>query len=296
MDGATRVRPDDSKSNAFKLTAVPPDTRLMAPEMIAGQWLSAGAGPNALVVNSDFIDNEKDVRVGSDVTLDIGGRKAAWRVIGIVSTESKGPAIYTKLDDYAYVTRTPGQGTRVQVVGEWHDAASQRSLASALQEHLNAAGYKVSSTQTSQVVQQQNQLLFTVVVAFLILMALLLAAVGGLGLTTTMGINIMERVREVGVLRAIGASNTSVRQIVLAEGLAIAMISWIAGTLLSLPLAPLFSRELGVALIKIPLRYHYSVGAAAAWFFVLLAIAVAASLGPARNAVRLTVREVLAYE
>ena len=49
--------------------------------------------------------------------------------------------------------------------------------------------------------------MFTIVVAFLILMALLLAAVGGLGLTTTMSINILERVREIGVLRAIGASN-----------------------------------------------------------------------------------------
>ena len=68
-------------------------------------------------------------------------------------------------------------------------------------------GLKVSDTQTAAVTQTQNNLLFTIVVAFLILMALLLAAVGGLGLTTTMSINIMERVREVGVLRAIGASN-----------------------------------------------------------------------------------------
>ena len=70
-------------------------------------------------------------------------------------------------------------------------------------------------------------------VAFLILMALLLAAVGGLGLATTMSINMMERVREVGILRAIGASNVSVRQIVLAEGLAMAVISWTVGTALS---------------------------------------------------------------
>ena len=139
-------------------------------------------------------------------------------------------------------------------------------------------------------------LLFTVVVAFLILMALLLAAVGGLGLTTTMSINMMERVREVGVLRAIGASNVSVRQIVLAEGIAIAAVSWGVGTALSFFISPLFSAQLGLALIKIPLRYQYSFAAAGIWFFILLAIAIVASLGPARNAVRLTVREVLAYE
>ena len=169
-------------------------------------------------------------------------------------------------------------------------------MAARLQEHLDAVGLKVDSTQTAQVTQHENELLFTVVVSFLILMALLLAAVGGLGLTTTMSINMMERVREVGVLRAIGASNASVRRIVLAEGMAMAVISWGIGTVLSFFLSPVFSEQLGIALIKIPLRYHYSAGAAIIWFFILLAIAVAASLGPARDAVRLTVREVLAYE
>jgi putative ABC transport system permease protein len=169
-------------------------------------------------------------------------------------------------------------------------------MAIRLREYLDSRGLKVTDTQTAAVTQTQNNLLFTVVVAFLILMALLLAAVGGLGLTTTMSINIMERVREVGVLRAIGASNGSVRQIVLAEGIAMAVISWIVGALISLGLAPLFSAQLGLALIKIPLQYHYSFLGAAAWFFILLVIAAGASLAPARNAVRLTVREVLAYE
>ena len=155
---------------------------------------------------------------------------------------------------------------------------------------------KVNGTETAEVTQQRNVLLFTVVVAFLILMALLLAAVGGLGLASTMSINMLERVREVGILRAIGASNVSVRQIVLAEGIAIAVVSWGVGTALSFFTSPIFSRELGLALIKIPLRYQYSFAAAGIWFFILLAIAIVASLGPARTAVRMTVREVLAYE
>jgi putative ABC transport system permease protein len=53
---------------------------------------------------------------------------------------------------------------------------------------------------------------------------------------------------------------------------------------------------LGLALIDIPLVFQYSVGAAVLWLFVLQGVALVASLGPARNAVRLTIREVLAYE
>ena len=86
----------------------------MAPEMLAGRWLAEGslAQPNALVVNSDLVDDERDLHVGSEVMLDIGGRKATWHVVGIVATESRGPAVYVSRDDYAYATRTAGEGTR----------------------------------------------------------------------------------------------------------------------------------------------------------------------------------------
>ena len=154
----------------------------------------------------------------------------------------------------------------------------------------------MSSTRTAQQINDQNELMFTIIVAFLILMALLLAAVGGLGLTTTMSINILERIREIGVLRAVGASNVSVRQIVLAEGVVIGMLSWAIGALLSLPISAFLSDQVGLALLNVPLNYQYSVTAAVLWFFALMAIAIAASLGPARDAVRLTIREVLAYE
>ena len=86
------------------------------------------------------------------------------------------------------------------------------------------------------------------------------------------------------------------RKIILAEGLALGILSWIAGTALSVPLSAFISEQLGLVLIQVPLTHRYSLVAAAAWFFVLLGVAVVASLGPARNAVRMTIREVLAYE
>lgn len=294
--GARRVLSDNTKSNAFRIVAAPADTRMMEPPLLAGRWLSVADGPNSIVINSDLADDQKDLRVGSDLALDINDRESTWRVVGIVSTESRGPTAYTTLDDFAYASRAAGAGNHLQVRMTADAGLTQTEMGARLREALDAAGLKVKEARTAAVTQTQNNLLFTVVVAFLILMALLLAAVGGLGLTTTMSINMMERVREVGVLRAIGASNASVRRIVLAEGLAMAIISWVIGVAISVALAPVLSEQLGVALIKIPLEYHYSLPGAAVWFAILLAIAAAASLAPARNAVRLTVREVLAYE
>jgi len=294
-DSAALQRPDGSESERFDLYAVPPDSAFIEPQVSAGRWLG-GLTENDVVVNSDLVDDEPDVRVGAELVLSIGGREATWHVVGIVPTESRGPAVYVDRADYAHETGTPGRGTLVQVGTTRHDAGAQQETARALFQHFQEVGLEVSGTQTTQVMRSENGLMFTVVVAFLILMALLLAAVGGLGLTTTMSINVLERVREIGVLRAVGASNGSVRRIVLAEGVAIGIVSWGLGALLSVVLSPVFSEQLGLALIKVPLTYQYSPVAAIAWFFVLQAVALVASLGPARNAVRLTVREVLAYE
>ncbi|HSJ54626.1 MAG TPA: FtsX-like permease family protein [Anaerolineae bacterium] len=295
VDSATWQRPDGTESESLRLYAVPRDSRLISPEVLAGRWLPASVA-NGVVVNSDVLDQESDLRVGDDVVLDIGGRESVWHVVGSVPTEAAGPAVYVALDDYGYAARSPDQVDRVQVVTREHDAASQEVMALRLTEHFEAQGVDVSGTETTQVMRAENKLLFTIIVAFLVLMALLLAAVGGLGLTTTMSINVLERVREIGVLRAIGASSVSVRKIVLAEGLALGILSWIAGTALSVPVSAFMSEQLGLVLIQVPLTHRYSLIAAVAWFFVLLAVAVVASLGPARNAVRMTIREVLAYE
>jgi putative ABC transport system permease protein len=127
-------------------------------------------------------------------------------------------------------------------------------------------------------------------------MAGLLGAVGTLGLSTTMSLNMTERIREIGVLRAVGASNHAIRRIVILEGLMISLLSWGMGFLLSFPTARFMSEQIGIALLDMPLASAYSMNAAIFWLGVMLALALAASLGPAQQAVRLTVREVLAYE
>ena len=113
---ATRVRTDDTESNPFRVVAVPPETSFMDPELIAGQWLPAnGSIPNAVVVNSDLVDEERGLAVGREIVLDIDGRESTWRVVGIAATESRGAAVYVNRDDYAYAARLAGQGNRVQV-------------------------------------------------------------------------------------------------------------------------------------------------------------------------------------
>jgi putative ABC transport system permease protein len=217
-------------------------------------------------------------------------------VVGIVSSDAQGAKIYMPYAEFGHANRTLGRANRLLVTSDSHDAASQERLEGALLSHFEAQGFDVGTTQTTQKLNDQNGLMFTIIVGYLILNAVLLGAVGSLGLSTTMGINMLERIREIGVLRAIGASNGAIRRIVVLEGIVIACLSWGVGFLLSFPIAQWMSEQIGVALLDMPLSYTYSWWAAGVWFVALLGLAIAASLGPARGAVRLTIREVLAYE
>jgi len=107
---------------------------------------------------------------------------------------------------------------------------------------------------------------------------------------------VLERSREIGVMRAIGASDGAVIQVFLVEGLLIGALSWVAGTAFSLPISRVLSDVVGNAFMQHPLTYTFSPEGAALWLGLVLVLAGVSSILPALRAARLTVREVLAYE
>src|SRR5262249_31374907 len=131
---------------------------------------------------------------------------------------------------------------------------------------------------------------------FLIVTSLVLGGVGGLGLMTTLHLNVIERRREMGVLRAVGASSRSVWAIVAAEGAVIAVVSWAVAGLAAWPL----SRALATLMVKLlfpgGLDFSFEPVGFWLWLAVSLALGVAASFLPVWHASRGEVREALAYE
>ena len=70
----------------------------------------------------------------------------------------------------------------------------------------------------------------------------------------------------------------------------------IAGLLLALPVAALLSHQVGVLFLETPLTFTFSFLGTAIWFVLAAVLSAAASLVPAWNATRLSVRDVLSYE
>ena len=127
-------------------------------------------------------------------------------------------------------------------------------------------------------------------------MAILIAVVGSIGLAGTMSLNVLERTREIGIIRAIGASDRAVMDLVMVEGLLIGLMSWGLGVLLALPVSSLMANAIILALFGATADFTFTPIGVILWLFVVVILSVLASVGPARNATRLTIREVLAYE
>jgi len=294
-----RLRPDDSESEALTLFAPPAQTAMVQPEIIAGRWLLP-EDENAIVVSTDTVRAEKDLKLGDEFTLKVSGRKTTWRIVGITRVVGFRGGIGVAYANYPYYARVIGQVGRagsVQLVTTQHDTASQLRIKKALEDRYLQAGLRASAGGiTSGQIRDNNVLFFSIITALLLAMAFLMAIVGGLGLMGTMSLNVLERTREIGVMRAVGASNGAVRRIVLTEGLTIGLLSALLAFLFSFPLGQGLAALVGEAIFQLPLSYVFSVNGVIMWLIIVVILSTLSSFLPAYNASRLTVREILAYE
>lgn len=135
-----------------------------------------------------------------------------------------------------------------------------------------------------------------VLVNSLMAMAILMALVGTLGLMSTMSMNILERTREIGVMRALGATPDKIRNLVVWEGLFIGALSIFIAIILSLILSTYMGRFIGNMSFRTPLSLTISTLALGIWVVIIVVGSYLATIFPARRANKITTREALAYE
>jgi putative ABC transport system permease protein len=292
---ARRVRPDGSEGQSIYLLNFNVGSDMIpGPAIAQGRWLLP-EDENAVVVDAIMLKEEPDIKLGKEIVLRIDGRDRPFRVVGF-SLGILVPVAYANYGYVSTITGDVGQTSAAIVATESHDEESVIEITTALEEHLESAGLRIKSVFTAANERAEGEAFFAGIIALLLIMALLLAIVGGLGLMGTMSINVLERTREIGVLRAIGAPNRGVAQVFIREGIAIGLLSWVIGSLLAFPLGKALSDGVGIPVLGVPLNYSYSTTGVALWLFLVVILSALASLLPARNASRLTVREVLAYE
>ena len=278
------------------LLAPPAESTLVQPILVAGRWMRPD-DVRKMAVSEGLLKTYPNLKPGDSITMRINGRDEQWEVIGLFKfVDQEGLLGYAPLEYISDVNNLANRSFSFRVVTAQHDRAYQDAKAEELDKYLRDHGYKVRVAQAGSASLDTAVESLDILVVFLLIMAILTAIVGSMGLTGTMGMNVLERTREIGIMRAIGADDRAVMRTVIAEGIVIGSISFGLAIVLSVPFTYGLSAIVSLAVFQTPIDVVFTYLGYSIWLALVLVLSTFASILPARNAARLTIREVLAYE
>lgn len=278
-----------------RLWGLPYKARLYQPDIAAGRWFREGES-DAAVVSTDLAWR-RDICLDDIIEVDIGKTQRRFRVVGLAVDNATvlGGTVAGKVF-------LPQETLERMIERQESNYFFAISLAEKDPEVVDAALNRIerrfrqlrpvteSAQRDMRSARQQSRLLSIA----LYVMTVLIAFAGGLGVMNTLTLNVLERRREIGVMRAIGASNMDLLQVFLAEGLTLSLLSWLLGLGLAYPIGRLLLRLLERVLFEIPFVFAPRLVLIGAAFSILLT--AAASLIPALGAAQLPAQEALRYE
>jgi putative ABC transport system permease protein len=290
----TRTFPDGGHGS-LRIQAFPADSAFVSPHLIAGHWLTA-ADRSGAVINDQALSFFPGVRVGDSLDLNVRGRPVSLRLAGIIREHLAGSAIYLSSEEYAQEFGRTGFTGGLRLELDDKSEGSEIQVMAAIEHSLEAGGVKVAeSISRSQLGRALAGHLF-ILIFVLIVMSILMALVGIFGLGSAMATSVLERRRELAVLRAIGAGNAAVLLTVLCESMFIGVLSVLAAAVLSVPVTMLIASLVGAATLGPVQGVVVSATAIPIWLAIVLVCAALASGYPARQASKMTIREALAYQ
>ncbi len=288
---ATIDHGDGLSGNSIPVTAAPAGTQMLSPTVLDGRWLRAG-DTRALVVNRGAQHADGALQVGATVRLTIDAATEPWTVVGLVES-TPGPSAYAPRE----ALLAHGGGVRTVVVrsaipGE----VAQLDLIQRLRAALADRGVSVSSSSMLAESRRSTEDHLLMVVDFLGSMGWLMLLVGGLGLASTMGLAVLERTREIGVLRAIGARHSAILTMIQVEGLTVALLSWALAIPLSIPMSVFLADAFSRIMLRVPVTYVPNMTGVGIWLVLAVVVSLLASAWPARRAMRVPTAAALAYD
>ena len=293
---AEALYPDKSVADNLIILAPPVNSTLVDPILVAGRWLQPG-DEKAIALSESIYKKFPNLKPNDMMRIKVNGKESAWKVVGIFKfVQQQGSIAY---GTYEYISRLSHQANRsasFRIETTQHDIASQTAMAEKLDTYFRDQGFHVTEARSGKSTLAQAAEGLNILVSFLLVMALLTASVGSMGLAGMMGMNVLERTREIGIMRSIGAVDGEIMRTVIVEGVVIGSISWVLGAILSIPFSYMLSTIVSFAVFDSPVEVHFTPIGFFTWLVVVLVLSAIASVVPARNAAQLTIREVLAYE
>ena len=285
----------DGGHGSFSLRSAPLGSTLVAAPIIAGRWFQAGE-TDAVVLNQMAASFFPNVNVDDSVTLMLNGSSRTFRLAGVVKQILTPATAYVLPETFSQAAgQSPADTNAVRIVLNQHDPKTISNVTGKLENALATQSISMKVVISETMLESATSGHVYIFIFALILIAVVMAVVGALGLMSSMSTSVIERTREFGIMRAIGARSKIILRNVISEGVFIGLLSWLFAVPLSLPLSWGVGYLVGMLSFRAPLPLILSPWAVFGWLFLVVVGSIGASAYPARQASLLTVRETLAY-
>ncbi len=285
----------DGGHGSLQLMGVPAPSAFVTPNVIEGRWLDP-TKPDGVVLNEAARAMFPRSRVGDSIRVDVRGNAAALVILGVIREHLTAATVYAVPIGYERLTSTPESISGLRIGLYKSDEQSAFAAIAAVEKSLAAVGSRTALSITqAQLGRALGGHLF-ILIFVLVVTAILMALVGVLGLASAITTGVLERTRELAVMRAIGARSRTIRLSVIAEGVFVALISAAVGFVLSVPMTVAVVWVVGTASLGPSVDAVVSPLALPLWLAVVGCASVAATVLPAWQASRLTIREALSYQ
>jgi putative ABC transport system permease protein len=276
------------------IVALPRSTDLVAFESIEGRWLKDSPEPE-IVMNREAAAFYGGGEVGSYQTIRVKGRELRAKLVGIVD-ELDAAKVYMDEGLYDGIANPGHRINSLMFVARDKRYDKVLDLKRDIEQAIESSDLKIHSvTMQAEWMKIIYDHLYVILVS-IVFLAMLVLVVSAMGMASATSINIMERTREIGVLRAIGATPGIIERLFVSEGMIVSAVSIVIGLLLSWPLSIAASRFFGNLILDAPLRLVFSHPGFVITLIATIAFGWLASRIPARKAVKVSTREALSYE
>jgi putative ABC transport system permease protein len=277
------------------LTGVEPDAQLYHKQVISGRWFTDGEQHVALV--NHIAAQKYGIKIGDTISFHDDLHSAMWTIIGIAHDGNDaggfGVLLAPAAEVNAYLHLPLDYVSGIMVKSTSASQADIDALATRIDSALSSNGYQARITTAQQQVQR-NQSQFLILYVLLYTVAGIVALVGAIGLFNTLAMSVLERRREIGILRSMGATSRKVAQVFWTEGVSLGVIAWVIAIALGIPVAYGFVQLIGSLLASVPFAFN---ALDLVWMLLfIVVVASVASVGPVWGAARVKIAQTLRYE
>jgi putative ABC transport system permease protein len=281
----------------FTLWALPGSDNFSRSQVHRGRWLSEADDQTHahVIVVGDALARLHHLRLGTSVVLSTATGPQRFEIVGIDDALiNDGRIAYLPLETMRATLHDPAATNGYWVHARDRSNAAVDRLSTTIEDRLDAQGY-ATSMQVFHVKRAENVAANKSIVTTLTVLGLLIVAISLIGLINAITMNVVERTREIGVLRCIGARGRDIRRAFRAEGLTLALAGWAAGV----PLGYLGARLLAHLVAAVfKFRFVFEFPLEFVWLALAgaIALAVVVMMPPLRRTARLRPGDALRYQ